>query len=245
MMKLVYSVPKNLRTDTYSGFCPGCDHGVAIRLIAEVLEEMELSEKTIIVSSIGCSVFLNDYFNLDIIEAPHGRAMATATGVKRAKPDKFVFTYQGDGDFSSIGLGESLHAIIRSEKITAICANNTNYGMTGGQASPTTVLGQVTTTTVNGKSDGYPVNIAELCATIQGAAYVARTSLTSLKEIENTKRSIKKAFSAQVQGIGTSVVEILTNCPTNMKITPEESHIKIESELVKTFPIKVYKDNVK
>lgn len=244
MEKLIFDIPKSMHQDIDSGFCPGCDHGVAIRIIAELLEELNLREKAIVVSSIGCSVFLNDYFNLDIIEAPHGRAMAVATGVKRAKPDKFVFTYQGDGDFSSIGLAESIHALVRAENVTAICANNTNYGMTGGQASPTTVLGQVTTTTAAGKSEGFPIAICELCATVEGAAFVARTSVTSIKEIENTKNAIRKAFKAQIEGRGASVVEILTSCPTNWKLSPSGAHKRIEEELTKIFPLGVFKDKV-
>lgn len=241
---LTFKIPGNLQKNVMSGFCPGCDHGVAIRLIAEALEELELSEKTIVVSSIGCSVFLNDYLNLDIIEAPHGRAVAAATGVKRSKPDKFVLTYQGDGDFASIGLAESLHGILRAENITAICANNINYGMTGGQASPTTVLGQVTTTTQQGKSSGFPVKIAELCASLEGAAYVERVSLTNIKQIENAKRAFKNAFKSQVLGLGTSVIEIISNCPTNWKLTPEDSHKKIDEEITKIFPLGVYKNTM-
>lgn len=242
--KLTFEIPKNMQKNLDSGFCPGCDHGVAIRVIAGVLEEMELSEKAIVVSSIGCSVFLNDYLNLDIVEAPHGRAMAVATGVKRSKPDKLVLTYQGDGDFSSIGLGESLHGLIRAENITAICANNTNYGMTGGQASPTTTLGQITSTTTLGKTGGYPVKIAELCATFEGAAYVERVSLTDIKQIENMRRAIKNAFNSQIRKLGASVVEIISSCPTNWKTTPIGAHEWIEKELVNTFPLGVFKNKL-
>ena len=191
--QLVFKKPNSIKKDCNVTFCAGCDHGIAIRIIAELLDEMNLAEKTIIVSSIGCSVFLNDYFDLDIIEAPHGRALAVATGVKRAKPDKFVFTYQGDGDLASIGLGESLHAMARGEKVTTICMNNTNYGMTGGQMAPTTILGQKTTTTVNGRDanvQGYPIKICEMASVCDGTAFVARTSLDSARSIENTKRII-------------------------------------------------------
>ncbi len=242
--KLVFQVPGNICENLDSGFCPGCDHGVAIRIIAEVLEEMNLSQDAIVVSSIGCSVFLNDYLNLDIVEAPHGRAMAVATGVKHSKPNKLVFTYQGDGDFASIGLAESLHGFIRAENITAICANNINYGMTGGQSSATTPLGAVTTTTVLGKSDGHPVKIAELCAFFEGAAYSERVSLTNIKQIENTKCAIKNAFKSQMAGLGTSVVEILTSCPTNWKLKPVDAHKKIENELVEVFPLGIFKSRV-
>jgi len=247
METLVFQKPSRIKKDCKVTFCPGCDHGLAIRIIAELLDEMGLADKTIVVSSIGCSVFLNDYYDLDIVEAPHGRALAVATGVKRAKPDKFVFTYQGDGDFASIGLGESMHAISRGEKVTAICINNTNYGMTGGQMAPTTILGQKTTTTVNGRDanvQGYPIKICEMASTCEGAAFVARCSLDSSKEIENTKRMIRKAFQAQVEGKGSSLVEILSICPTNWKMTPQESHERIRREVYPVFPLGVYKEKI-
>ena len=247
METLVFQKPSRIKKDCKVTFCPGCDHGVAIRIIAELLDEMGLADKTIVVSSIGCSVFLNDYYDLDIVEAPHGRALAVATGVKRAKPDKFVFTYQGDGDFASIGLGESMHAISRGEKVTAICINNTNYGMTGGQMAPTTILGQKTTTTVNGRDanvQGYPIKICEMASTCEGAAFVARCSLDSSKEIENTKRMIRKAFQSQIDGKGSSLVEILSICPTNWKMTPQESHERIRREVYPVFPLGVYKEKV-
>ena len=247
METLVFKKPDRIKKDCKVTFCPGCDHGVAIRIIAELLDEMGLADKTIVVSSIGCSVFLNDYYDLDIVEAPHGRALAVATGVKRAKPDKFVFTYQGDGDFASIGLGESMHALSRGEKVTAICINNTNYGMTGGQMAPTTILGQKTTTTVNGRDanvQGYPIKICEMASTCEGAAFVARCSLDSSKEIENTKRMIRKAFQSQIDGKGSSLVEILSICPTNWKMTPQESHERIRREVYPVFPLGVYKEKV-
>ena len=247
METLVFQKPSRIKKDCKVTFYPGCDHGVAIRIIAELLDEMGLADKTIVVSSIGCSVFLNDYYDLDIVEAPHGRALAVATGVKRAKPDKFVFTYQGDGDFASIGLGESMHALSRGEKVTAICINNTNYGMTGGQMAPTTILGQKTTTTVNGRDanvQGYPIKICEMASTCEGAAFVARCSLDSSKEIENTKRMIRKAFQSQIDGKGSSLVEILSICPTNWKMTPQESHERIRREVYPVFPLGVYKEKV-
>ena len=247
METLVFKKPDRIKKDCKVTFCPGCDHGVAIRIIAELLDEMGLADKTIVVSSIGCSVFLNDYYDLDIVEAPHGRALAVATGVKRAKPDKFVFTYQGDGDFASIGLGESMHALSRGEKVTAICINNTNYGMTGGQMAPTTILGQKTTTTVNGRDanvQGYPIKICEMASTCEGAAFVARCSLDSSKEIENTKRMIRKAFQSQIDGKGSSLVEILSICPTNWKMTPQESHERVRREVYPVFPLGVYKEKV-
>lgn len=245
MEKLVFQKPSRIKKDCKVTFCPGCDHGVAIRIIAELLDELGVADRTIVVSSIGCSVFLNDYYDLDIVEAPHGRALAVATGVKRAKPDKFVFTYQGDGDFASIGLGESMHGLSRGEKVTAICINNTNYGMTGGQMAPTTILGQKTTTTVNGRDaevQGYPIRICEMASTCEGTAFVARCSLDSSKEIENTKRMIRKAFEAQIAGKGSSLVEILSICPTNWKMTPQDSHERIRREVYPVFPLGIYKE---
>lgn len=243
--KLVFQAPKSLKSGMKFPFCAGCDHGVAIRLVAEVLDELGLQEKTIGVASIGCSVMIYDYMDVDFIEAPHGRALATATGVKRAKTDKFVFTYQGDGDFASIGLAESMHAALRGEKVTAICINNTTYGMTGGQGGPTTTLGQVTTTSPTGRnveSHGYPIKIAEHMALCEGTAYAARVSLDSIANIRKTKQAIKKAFEVQLQGLGFGFVEILSTCPTNWHLTPEESHDRVRNELFGVYPLGVYKE---
>lgn len=245
MENLVFQKPETIKDDFVLSFCPGCDHGVVIKLVAEVIDELQVREKTIAIASVGCSVFLDDYFNLDIVEAPHGRATAVATGVKRSKPDKVVFTYQGDGDFASIGMAESVHSAARGEKITAICINNTTYGMTGGQAGPTTLLGQVTTTTPNGRQvelSGYPIKISEIMSQLEGAAYVARVSVDSPKAIMEAKKAIKKAFEVQLKGIGMGFVEILASCPTNWKLNPIESHERVRNELAKTFVPKVFKD---
>ena len=245
MEKLVYKKPDSIKDDFRFIFCPGCDHGVAIKLVAEVLDELGVRENTIAVASVGCSVFLDDFFNVDVVEAPHGRATAVATGAKRSKPDNVVFTYQGDGDFASIGMGESVHAMARGEKITAICINNTNFGMTGGQAGPTTLLGQVTTTTPMGRnpeSHGYPVGISEIISQLGGAAYVARVSLDSPKEIMNAKKAIKKAFEVQLKGLGAGFVEILAGCPTNWKMSPQEAHQHVREVLKETFVPKVFRD---
>ena len=245
MEQLVYKIPESIRDDFQITFCPGCDHGIAVRLIAEVLDELGVRENTIAIASVGCSVFSYDYFNLDIIEAQHGRSMAAASGVKRAKPDKIVFTYQGDGDLASIGIAETIHAMARGEKITAFCINNTTYGMTGGQAGPTTLLGQVTTTTVKGRDaeiNGYPLKIAELLKEIDGAAYIARVTLDSPYAIRNAKKCIKKAFEVQINGIGTGFVEILASCPTNWKMTPKEAHERVRGEMSEVFKPGVYKD---
>lgn len=243
--KLVFSAPKSVKKDATFPFCPGCDHGVAIRLMAEALDELNLREKTIAVVSIGCSVMLYDYLNTDCIEAPHGRALAAATGVKRTNKDKFVLTYQGDGDFASIGLAESLHAALRGEKVTAICINNTTYGMTGGQGGPTTIMGQVTTTSPTGRNKeyhGYPIKIAEQIALCDGTAYCERCSLDTVTNIKKTKAAIKKAFEAQLQGLGFGFVEILSTCPTNWHLSPKDSHERVRNQLFDVYPLGVYKD---
>lgn len=245
---LVFEVPKSLKKGMKFPFCPGCDHGVAIRLVAEVLDELKLREKTIAVASIGCSVMLYDWLDVDCIEAPHGRALASATGVKRARPDKFVLTYQGDGDFASIGLAESMHAALRGEKVTAICINNTTYGMTGGQGGPTTTMGQVTTTSQTGRNQeyhGYPIKIAEQIALCDGTAYSTRVSLDTIVNIKKTKQAIKKAFEIQLQGLGFSLVEILSTCPTNWRMTPQQAHDRVRNELFNVYPLGVYKDITK
>ena len=247
MATQVFSIPKSLKKDVKYSFCPGCDHGVAVRLVAEVLDELNVREKTIGIASVGCSVFSYDFFNVDIVEAAHGRSLAVATGVKRSKPDKVVFTYQGDGDLASIGIAETIHAMTRGEKVTAICINNTTYGMTGGQAGPTTLIGQVTTTTTKGRQvdiSGYPLKISELLKEVDGTAYVARVTLDSPSAILNAKKCIKKAFEAQIKGIGTGFVEILATCPTNWKMTPQEAHARVRGEMSEVFKPGVYKDKV-
>lgn len=244
----VFEIPKSFKPDMRYTFCPGCDHGVAIRLIAELLDELGLKENTIMTTSIGCSVTLYDFLDVDAIEAPHGRALAEATGVKRARPDKFVFTYQGDGDFASIGLAESMHAALRGEKISAICINNTTYGMTGGQLGPTTLLGQVTTTSPAGRNIeyyGYPIKIAEQIALCDGTAYSARVSLDTIVNIRKAKQAIKKAFEVQINGLGFGFVEILATCPTNWKMTPDEAHNRVRNEMMQIFKPGIYKDVTK
>lgn len=241
----VFKIPDSLRENTKYSFCPGCDHGVAIRLVAEVLDELNLKEKTILSASIGCSVTSYNFLNVDSIEAPHGRALAVATGVKRARPDKFVFTYQGDGDFASIGLAESMHSALRGENLSAICINNTTYGMTGGQLGPTTLLGQKTTTSPTGRNleyYGYPIKIAEHIALCDGTAFSARVSLDTVANIRKAKQAIKKAFEVQIQGLGFGFVEILSTCPTNWKMSPEQAHDRVRNEMMQVFKPGVYKD---
>ena len=245
MATQVFKLPNTLKKEAKYTFCPGCDHGVAIRLVAEVLEELGLQEKSIVAASIGCSVTIYDFINVDALEAPHGRALAEATGIKRAQPDKFVFTYQGDGDFASIGLAESLHAALRGEKLSAICINNTTYGMTGGQLGPTTLLGQKTTTSPMGRNleyYGYPIKIAEHVALCDGTAYSARVSLDTVANIRKAKQAIKKAFEAQINGLGFGFVEILSSCPTNWRMTPDQAHDRVRDEMMKVFKPGVYKD---
>lgn len=246
--KKIFQIPNSLKEGVKFPFCPGCDHGVAIRLVAEVLDELNLKEETIAIASIGCSVMLYDYLDVDCVEAPHGRALASATGAKRAQPDKFVLTYQGDGDFASIGLAESMHAALRGEKVTAICINNTTYGMTGGQGGPTTIMGQVTTTSPMGRNKeyyGYPIKIAEQIALCEGTAYSIRCSLDNIANIRKTKAAIKKAFEIQQQGLGFGFVEILSTCPTNWRLTPQESHDRVRNELFQVYPLGTYKDITK
>ena len=245
MATQVFKIPESLRENTKYSFCPGCDHGVAIRLVAEVLDEFDIREKAILVASIGCSVTAYDFLNVDSLEAPHGRALAEATGVKRAMPDKVVFTYQGDGDFASIGLAESLHSALRGEKVTAICINNTTYGMTGGQLGPTTILGQITTTSPMGRNleyYGYPIKIAEHIAMCDGTAFAARVSLDTVANIRKAKQAIKKAFEVQLKGLGFGFVEILSTCPTNWKMSPEKAHERVKEEMMPIFKPGILKD---
>jgi len=247
-MQAVFSVPKSMKQDFKYTFCPGCDHGIAIRLVAELIDELNLRESTICSTCVGCSVFLYDFLNIDCVEAPHGRACASATGVKRTNPDKFVFTYQGDGDFASIGFAESMHTAIRGENVSAICINNTTYGMTGGQLGPTTMMGQVTTTSPFGRNKeyyGYPVKIAEQIALCDGTAYSARVALDSIPHINQAKQALKKAFEVQLKGLGFGFVEILSSCPTNWHMSPEEAHERVRNEMIPTFPLGIFKDVTK
>ena len=242
-MQIAYSRPQSF-TDLPTHYCPGCTHGVAHRLVAEVLDEMGVCEKTIGVASVGCSVFAYNYFNFDFVQAPHGRAPAMATGVKRVYPDRIVFTYQGDGDLASIGMGEIVAAAARGENITVIFINNANYGMTGGQMAPTTLPGQKTTSSPNGRdveSMGYPIRTAELLSTLDGAGYVVRRSLHDPKNIRMAKKAVRIAFETQQRGLGFSMVELLSICPTNWGLTPDQSLQWLEEKMVPYYPIGDYK----
>jgi len=239
----VYTRPA-IFTETPNTFCPGCTHGTGIRLVAEVLEEMNVTDHTIGVASVGCSVFAYNFFDFDFVQAPHGLAPAMATGVKRALPDRIVFTYQGDGDLASIGMGEIMHAAGRGENITVVFINNAIYGMTGGQMAPTTLPGQKTTSSPSGRDvemQGYPLKMSETIATMDGAGYVVRRSLHDPKNIRQAKKAIRMAFETQIRGLGFSMVELLSTCPTNWGITPLESLKWLEEHMLPVFPLGDYK----
>jgi len=243
-LKKVFSRPRSL-TDKPYHFCPGCNHGIIHRIVGEALDEFDLVPRTTAVASVGCSVFLYDYFAIDVLEAPHGRAPAVATGVKRSLPGNIVFTYQGDGDLASIGMSEIVHTANRGEPITVIFVNNTVYGMTGGQMAPTTMLGQKTTTSPYGREysqDGYPIRMAEMLATLEGSAFVARVAVNKPKNVIAAKKAIKKAFRMQIEDIGFSFVEVLSTCPTNWRMTPKEAAWRVEEEMVPYFPLGVFKE---
>lgn len=238
-MAIVFEKTK-LLTDKEFHYCPGCTHGIIHRLVAEVLEELGVGEKTIGVAPVGCAVFAYDYFNCDMQEAPHGRAPAVATGIKRTNPDSVVFTYQGDGDLASIGCAEIVHAAMRGEKITTIFVNNAIYGMTGGQMAPTTLIGQKATTAPLGRTEahsGLPLKVSEMLATIDSAVYVERVSVHDTKSIIAAKKAIKKAFEAQIKGEGFSIVEVLSTCPTNWGKTPVESLKWLQESMIPYFPL--------
>jgi 2-oxoglutarate/2-oxoacid ferredoxin oxidoreductase subunit beta len=239
----VYSYPDAL-THVPTHYCPGCTHGIAHRLIAEVIDEMGVRETTIGVASVGCSVFSYRYFAVDFAQAAHGRAPAMATGVKRCRPDHLVFTYQGDGDLASIGAAEILHAAVRGERITVFFVNNAIYGMTGGQMAPTTLPGQRTSSSPAGRdvaTTGAPLRMSELLAQIDGAAYVVRRSLHDVVQIRRAKKAIRRALEVQQQGLGFSLVELLSSCPTNWGVTPEAALAFIRDEMVPAFPLGDFK----
>ncbi len=240
---LVYTRPASL-ADVPTHYCPGCTHGVAHRLIAEVLDEMDLREKTIGVAPVGCSVFAYNYFDTDFVEAAHGRAPAMATGIKRVLPDRTVFTYQGDGDLASIGMAEIMHAAGRGENITVIFINNAIYGMTGGQMAPTTLPGQKTSSSPMGRDVeqmGFPIHMAEILAKMDGAGYVVRRSLHDPKNIRLAKKAIRMAFEVQQRGLGFSLVELLSTCPTNWGIPPIESLKWVEEHMIPVYPLEDFK----
>jgi 2-oxoglutarate/2-oxoacid ferredoxin oxidoreductase subunit beta len=245
-MQQVFKRPQSLK-DVQTHFCPGCHHGTIHRLVAEAMDHFGVQQRTIGVASVGCSVFLYGYFDVDVVEAPHGRAPAVATGVKRAKPENFVFTYQGDGDLAAIGTAEIIHAANRGEDITVIFVNNTTYGMTGGQMAPTTLVGQKTSTSPYGRNrakDGAPIRMAELLSQLGGVAYSARVAVDSPKHLMQAKKVIRDAFGFQVQGQGFSFVEVLSACPTNWGMKPLAANARIDAELIPYFPLGVFKEGL-
>lgn len=243
-MQQVFKRPESLK-DVQTHYCPGCHHGTVHRLVAEALDEFGLQKKTIGVASIGCSVFLYSYFDIDVVESPHGRAPAVATGVKRARPDSFVFTYQGDGDLAAIGTAEIIHAANRGEDISVIFVNNTTYGMTGGQMAPTTLLGQRTSTSPFGRkqdTEGYPIRVTELLSCLDGVAFAARAAVNTPKNLMDAKKQIKKAFRYQVEGKGFSFVEVLSACPTNWGMSAIQANERVGKEMCDYFKLGTYKN---
>ena len=243
-MSIVFEKPRAL-TDAPLHYCPGCTHGIIHRLVAEALDSLDITGRTIGVASVGCSVFTYNYFNCDMVQAAHGRAPAVATGVKRADPSKIVFTYQGDGDLASIGTAETVHSAARGENITIIFVNNAIYGMTGGQMAPTSLPGQVTQTSPYGRdinTVGYPVRICELLATLDGTGYVERVAVNNVKNVRNAKKAIEKAFRNQVEGKGFSLIEVISTCPTNWGKTPQDALKWVETDMIPYYPLGVYKD---
>jgi 2-oxoglutarate ferredoxin oxidoreductase subunit beta len=237
-MKKIFGKPEALR-ERSTHYCPGCGHGTAHRLIAEVIDELGIREKVIGVAPVGCAVIAYDYWGFDCSEAAHGRALAVATGIKRMRPENIVFTYQGDGDLAAIGTNETIHAANRGENLTVIFINNAIYGMTGGQMAPTTLKGQKSATTPAGRKielHGYPLKISEMLALLPGVKYIERTSFDSVPNIIKTRAAIKKAFQNQIDGIGFSLVEILSPCPTYWGLTPEESLRWIKENMAREFP---------
>lgn len=243
-MAVVFEKPKAL-TDAVLHYCPGCTHGIIHRLVAEAMDELNITGRTIGVAPVGCSVFAYNYFNCDMVQAAHGRAPAVATGVKRADPNNIVFTYQGDGDLAAIGTAETVHAAARGENITVIFINNTIYGMTGGQMAPTTIPGQVTTTSPYGrdrKIQGSPIRVCEMLSTLDGVALAQRVAVDCPKNIMAAKKAIKKAFENQLQGKGFSIVEVLSTCPTNWGLSPTDALQWLRDNMIPYYPLGVYKD---
>ena len=240
MMKTVFKRTPTLK-DCPTHYCPGCGHGIAHRLIAEIIDELDIRDRTIGIAPVGCAVLAYDYFDIDMIEVAHGRPPAVATGMKRTNPDKIIFSYQGDGDLASIGAAEILHAGHRGEQITVIFINNAVYGMTGGQMAPTTMLDQVTATTPKGRTaaeQGYPLQVSELLATLPGTIYIERCALINVAHVRKTKKAIKHAFELQLEGAeGMSLVEVLSPCPTYWRMSPAKAMEWIESNMMKVFPL--------
>lgn len=243
-MQQVWDKPTCLK-ETNFHFCPGCNHGNVHKLVAEAIDKYGIREKTIGVPGVGCCVFLYNYLHIDTLEAPHGRGCAVATGLKRARPDRFIFTYQGDGDLAAIGLAETVHTANRGENITVIFVNNTVYGMTGGQMAPTTLLGQKTTTSPYGRdfqNDGYPIRMSEMLATLEGASFVARVACNTPANLNKARKAIFKAFEMQINQMGFSFVEVLSACPTDWGMSPLKAHKRVTEEMIPYFPLGIFKE---
>ncbi len=242
--KIVFERPRSLTGANFS-YCPGCTHGIVHRLVAESIDELGVQDKTIGVAPVGCSVTAYDFFDVDMAQAAHGRAPAVATGIKRTHPDAVVFAYQGDGDLASIGTAETVHAATRGENITVIFINNAIYGMTGGQMAPTSLPGQITQTSPYGrdtKTEGFPLRVSEMLATLDGPALVQRVSVDSPKNIRTAKAAIKKAFSNQIEGKGYSIIEVISTCPTNWGLSPEAALDWLRENMLPYYPLGVFKD---
>jgi 2-oxoglutarate/2-oxoacid ferredoxin oxidoreductase subunit beta len=242
-LETVFQRPDSLKPEAFR-HCPGCGHGIIHRLIAECIDSLGIREKTIGIAPVGCAVFAYDYFNFDMIEAPHGRPPAVATGLKRSLPDRVVFSYQGDGDLAAIGTAEILHAAARGENISVFFVNNATYGMTGGQMAPTTLIGQKTSTTPGGRTpkEGHPLHVAELLAAVEGSSFICRTSVHSAGNVLKTKRAIEKSFRCQMEEKGFSLVEILSPCPVDWKKSPVESLNWMREKMIPVFPLGTFKD---
>lgn len=243
-MAVVFQRPHAL-ADVPFHYCPGCTHGIVHRLVAEVLDELGVEGNAVGVASVGCSVMNYDYFNCDMVQAAHGRAPAVATGLKRARPENVIFTYQGDGDLAAIGTAETVHAATRGENITVIFINNAIYGMTGGQMAPTSLPGQVTQTTPYGrdtKAAGFPIRVCEMLSTLDGVALAQRVTVDCVKNVNIAKKAIKKAFENQIAGRGYSIVEVVSTCPTNWGLSPQESIEWMRNNMLPYYPLGVYKD---
>lgn len=243
-MKILKAQPESITKDS-THYCPGCGHGIILRLIGELADELGIREKMILTAPVGCAVILYDYIYCDVIECAHGRAPAVGTAIKRVQPDKFVLIYQGDGDLAAIGTAETVHAANRGENLSVIFVNNAVYGMTGGQMAPTTLIGQKTTTSPFGrtaKGMGKPIRVCELLAVLEETKYLERTSLHSVRNITKTKAALKKAFLNQINGVGFSMVEVLSMCPVGWKTTPQQAQSFIEEQMIDYFPLGKFKD---
>jgi 2-oxoglutarate ferredoxin oxidoreductase subunit beta len=243
MEKKVFERTRGLE-DIPMRYCPGCGHGVIHRLVAESIEELGVRQRTIGIAPVGCSVFADEYFNCDMIQPPHGRGPAVATGMKRVRPDCIVFSYQGDGDLASIGMAETIHCAARSENVTIIFVNNAIYGMTGGQMAPTTLPGMRSTTSPFGRDPkvaGNPIRVCELLAALQGPVYLERVAVDTPAHVVKAKKAVKKAFQVQIDGLGFSLVEIISQCPTDWAMTPLQALKRVDQEMIPYYPLGVYK----